>query len=135
MSWDGRSVNFFFNISITTWYFFKTVLSPLYRGFSRLLEYSQKKIGIFLFFKKFCLNQKSLFSRKNFSKTTQYFFLIVFGPYRRVMKTSLEKLKKKIGNFSNKKISQLFFAQKNGCEKIFFSGISQKRLDISSWLF
>ena len=43
----------------------------------------------------------------NISKTTPYFFLIMFGPLRRIMKTSFEKKCKKNGIFFQK-ISKLF---------------------------
>merc|ERR1712198_668532 len=69
-----------------------------------------------LFFKIFRQNHRSLFFRKffqgflNFSKATQYIFLIVFGPLRRVIKTSFEKKIKKKSNFIFvKKFRKFFF--------------------------
>ena len=87
----------------------------------------RKKIGMFFFSKNFVKIKNPLFREKfiklfsNFSKTTQYFFLVVFGPLTRVIKTCFEKIfEKKIGNFSNKKISQLFFfLRKNFSRKKF----------------
>merc|ERR1711872_953156 len=81
----------------------------------------RKKIGIFFFFKIFRQNHRLLFFRKifqgflNFSKNTRYIFLIVFGPLRRVKKTSFEKkIKKKIEFYFCQKISQVFFSMTFG---------------------
>ena len=50
---------------------------------------------------------------ENISKTTQYFFLIVSAPHKRVWNTSFGIFRiGKIGNFSNNKISNFFFEQK-----------------------
>ena len=75
----------------------------------------------------------------NISKTTKYFSLIVSGPHRRGLKTSSGSFRiGKIGNFSNKKISSnlLFYQISRHFEdqKISFLEISQKPLDIFSWL-
>ena len=93
------------------------------------MEYSQKKNRNVIFFKKFCQNQRSFFSRKflqeisNFSKITQYFQFIVFGPLRRVFKTSFGKfLEKKSEYFFFKKFRTTFFF----CEKIGFLGLFSK---------
>ena len=76
----------------------------------------RKKIGMFFFSKNFVKIKNPLFREKifklfsNFSKTTQYFFLLVFGPHTRVRSTYFRKIfRKKIGNFSNKKISNFVF--------------------------
>ena len=82
---------------------------------------------MFFFSKNFAKIKNPLFRENffklfsNFSKTTQYFFLVVFGPLTRVIKTCFKKIfEKKIGNFSNKKISQLFFfLRKNFARKKF----------------
>merc|ERR1712198_512885 len=88
---------------------------------AHLLEYSEKKIGIFFFSKYFAKIIDHFFFRKifqgflNFSKTTRYIFLIVFGPLRRVIKTSFEKKnQKKIEFYFFQKISQVFFSMKFG---------------------
>ena len=79
---------------------------------------------MFFFSKNFVKMKNPLFREiffklfSNFSKTTQNFFLVVFRPLTRDIKTCLEKIfEKKIGNFSNKKISQLFFFEKKFCSK------------------
>ena len=102
------------------------------------MEYSQKKIGMFFFSKNFVKIKNPLFREKffklfsNFSKTTQCFFLIIFGPLRRLIKTYFEKLKKKSVNFPNKKISQFFFRKRNGREKnLLFANISKINQDFS----
>ena len=109
--------------------------------FSTSFGIFSKKKGMLFFSKNFAKIKNPFFrflffkNISNFSKTRQYFFLVVFGSIRRVMKTSFGKLKKKkIGNLKKKK-SQLFFSKKIGCEKISFSGISQKLLNIFSWSF
>merc|ERR1711895_191333 len=83
---------------------------------AHLLEYSQKKNRNILFFKIFRQNHQLLFFRKifqgflNFSKNTRYIFLTVFGPLRRVKKTSFEKkIKKKIEFYFVKKFRKFFF--------------------------
>ena len=97
--WDGWSVNFFFflaRILKSTWYFFITVSGSLTEAFHIFWNILRNKTGMF-FLNKFRQNQKSLFSRiffknfSNFSKTTQYLFLIDSGPLRRVMKTFFGK--------------------------------------------
>ena len=81
------------------------------------------------FFKKFRQNRGFVFfaiffkNFSNFSKTTLYFSFIVFGPLRRDFKTSFKKFKeKKIGFFSNQKISNNFFFF---AKKLIFTSISQ----------
>merc|ERR1712030_129360 len=99
----GWSVNFFFFVHIlkTTTYFFLLFQFPKIYVSAHLLEYSQKKNRNILFFKIFRQNHRPLFFRKflqgflNFSKTTRYIFLIVFGPLRSIIKTSFEKKIKK----------------------------------------
>ena len=50
---------------------------------------------------------------RNISKTTQYFFLIVSGPHRRVLKTFSESFQiGKIGNFFTQKSPNIFFFEK-----------------------
>merc|ERR1712030_93532 len=115
----GWSVNFFFFVHIlkTTTYFFLIVSFPKIYVSAHLLEYSQKKNRNILFFKIFRQNHRPLFFRKffqgflNFSKTTRYIFLIVFGPLRRVIKTSFEKkkIKKKSNFIFVKKFRNFFF--------------------------
>merc|ERR1712198_565977 len=108
---------------------------------AHLLEYSQKKIGIFFFFKIFRQNHRPLFFQKffqgflNFSKTTRYIFLIVFGPLRRVIKISFEK--------KNQKKNRILFLSKNFASFFFdeiwkiFKGISliKTKVDFSSTKF
>ena len=101
---------FFAHIPQAPWYLFLTFSVPF-------------KWGIEIFFFQnfhhiktpfFCQNFYKLFS--NFSKTKQYFFLVVFGPLTRVMMTSFEKIfEKKIA----KKIWQLFFCWEKKIEKNF----------------
>ena len=56
----------------------------------------------------FDVKKNNLFG--NISETTRQVFLIVSAPHRRVLKTSLGMFRiGKIGNFSNKKISHIFF--------------------------
>merc|ERR1712145_30555 len=103
---------FFLHILKTTTYFFLIVSFPKIYVSAHLLEYSQKKNRNILFFKIFRQNHRPLFFRKffqgflNFSKTTRYIFLIVFGPLRNVINTSFEK---KIKIYFCQKISQVFF--------------------------
>ena len=71
----------------------------------------------------------------HFSKTAQYFFLILFAPLRRVFKTSFGKFREKKSEYSFfKKFRTTFFF----CEKINFTKISQvsrKPLNIFNLLF
>ena len=47
---------------------------------------------------------------RNISKTTQYFFLIVSGPHKRVLRTFLGTFRfEEIGKFSTKKSPNVFF--------------------------
>ena len=120
MGWGGRSTFFFWPISWKLLHnFFYSFQFPKIYGSAHLLEYSQKKNRNILFFKIFRQNHHLLFFRKifqeflNFSKTTRYIFLIVFGPLRRVIKTSLEKKIKKKSNFNFvKKFRKFFFSMK-----------------------
>merc|ERR1712035_151583 len=94
--WDGRSTFFFDHILETTQYFFSILLVPLNICFCTSFEILKKKSECF-FFKKFRQNRVFIFfaiffkNFSNFSKTTQYFFLIVFAPLRRVFKIFSEK--------------------------------------------
>merc|ERR1711872_704755 len=88
---------------------------------AHLFEYSQIKIGIFFFSKYFAKIIDYFFFEnffKDFSisrKLLDIFFLIVFGPLRRVINTSFEKkIKKKIEFYFCQKISQVFFSMKFG---------------------
>ena len=105
--WMGWSGNFFFELISRKLLnilsnLFRILLECLTRYFLRKTQKIQKKsdfskifakIGGWFFFR--------FFEHKfaNFSKTTWYFFLIVFGPLRRVFKTSSEKKSKKITIF------------------------------------
>ena len=70
----------------------------------------RKKIEMLFFSKNFAKIKNPLFFENffknfsNFSKITQYFFLIIFGPLQRHIKTSLKK---------NKKKNQILFLSKN----------------------
>ena len=108
MGWDGMVGPLFFfgpyleNYSIIFLNFFSS-LKYVFLKF--ILEYSRKKIGMFFFSKNFAKIEGWFFFRlfehkfANFSKTTRYFFLIVFGPLRRDFKTSSAKKSKKITIF------------------------------------
>ena len=72
---------------------------------------------MFFFSKNFAKIEVSVFEKflqvfPTFLKKTQYFFLIVFGPLRRVFNTSF-------GKFREKK-SELFFFSKNFAQLFFF---------------
>merc|ERR1712198_542201 len=123
MGWMGWSVNFFFfaHILKTTIYFFLIVSVPSNICFCTSFGIFAEKNRNILFFKIFRQNHRLLFFRKifqgflNFSKNTRYIFLIVFGPLRRVKKTSFEKkIKKKIEYYFCQKISQVFFSMTFG---------------------
>merc|ERR1712198_776094 len=118
MGWMGWSVNFFFfaHILKTTIYFFLIVSVPSNICFCTSFGIFAEKNRNILFFKIFRQNHRPLFFRKffqgflNFSKTTRYISLIVFGPLRRVINTSFEKkIKQKIEFYFCQKISQVFF--------------------------
>ena len=122
--WDGMvGPLFFFGPYLENYFIiFLNFFSSLKYMFLQLfLEYSRKKIGMFFFSKYFAKINNHLFLENfykdfsNFSKTTQYIFLIVFGPLRRVIKTSFEKKnQKKIEFYFCQKISQVFFSMKFG---------------------
>merc|ERR1712198_227709 len=103
MGWMGWSVNFFFfaHILKTTIYFFLIVSVPSNICFCTSFGIFAEKNRNILFFKIFRQNHRLLFFRKifqgflNFSKNTRYIFLIVFGPLRRMIRTSFEKKSKK----------------------------------------
>jgi len=89
----------------------------------------RKKIGMFFFSKNFAKIKNPFFfenffkNLSNFSKTTQYFFLIIFGPLRRHIKTSFKKkFKKKIEFYFCQKISQLFFFEEKFWPKKIYKG-------------
>ena len=76
---------------------------------------------MFFFSKNFAKIEVSVFEKflqvfPTFLKKTQYFFLIVFGPLRRVFNTSF-------GKFREKK-SELFFFSKNFAQLFFFAKIN-----------
>jgi len=86
----------------------------------------RKKIGMFFFSKNFAKIKNPLFFENffknfsNFSKTTKYFFLIIFGPLRRHIKTYFKKNSKKKSNFIFvKKFRNFFFLRKNFGRKKF----------------
>ena len=109
MGWkEGWSVNFFFKLISRK---LLTIFSNRFRillecGSRYFLRKTQKifkkldfskifaKIGGWFFFR--------FFEHKfaNFSKTSWYFFLIVFAPHRRLVKTSFVKKSEKIKNFN-----------------------------------
>ena len=103
---DGRST-FFFGPYLENYYiiFLNCFSSLKYMDLKYFLEYSRKKIGMFFFSKSFAKIGGWFFfwlsehKFANFSKTTWYFFLIVFGPLRRDFKTSSAKKSKKITIF------------------------------------
>ena len=106
MGWDGRSTFFFGPYLENYFIIFLNFFSSLKYMFQRfILEYSRKKIGMFFFSKSFAKIGGGFFFRlsehkfANFSKTTWYFFLIVFGPLRRDFKTSSAKKSEKTKNF------------------------------------
>merc|ERR1712212_365716 len=87
----------------------------------------RKKIGMF-FFQKISSKSKIPFFATNFSSFSQIsrkllniFFWLFLVPLLELLRHVLRKfLKKKIGNFSNKKMSQLFFfLRKNFARKKF----------------
>merc|ERR1711984_70320 len=117
MGWNGWSVHFFFSPYLENYFIiFLNCFSSLKYMFLHIFGIFAEKNRNILFFKIFRQNHQPLFSRKffqgllNFSKTTRYIFLIVFGPLRRVIKTSFEKKSKKKSNFIFiKKFRKFFF--------------------------
>ena len=115
MGWDGWMDGmgwmvgplFFFGPYLENYYiiFLNCFSSLKYMDLKYFLEYSRKKIGMFFFSKSFAKIGGWFFfwlsehKFANFSKTTWYFFLIVFGPLRRDFKTSSAKKSKKITIF------------------------------------
>merc|ERR1712079_567292 len=108
MGWMGWSVHFFFfGPYLENYYiiFFNCFSSLKYMDLHIFWNIRRKNRNI-LFFKIFRQNHHPLFFRKffqgslNFSKTTRYIFLIVFGPLRSVIKTSFKKKLKKKSNFN-----------------------------------
>ena len=103
MGWDGMGWMvgplFFFGPYLENYFiiFLNFYSSFKYMFLQLFLEYSRKKIGMFFFSKNFAKIGGWFFFRlfehkfANFSKTTRYFFLIVFGPLRRLFKTSSAK--------------------------------------------
>merc|ERR1711973_878525 len=90
-------------------------MGPLRRVFRACSEKNLKKIEKNKFVKKFRTtfffsDFFDFFSKKvNFSKTIQYFFLVVSHPLRKVLKTFSEKNSKKIKNFKFFKIFRTTF--------------------------
>ena len=86
--------NLFENISKTAQYFYLIVFAPhrrvfkTYSGIFRVGKIgkfsTQKSPNVFVVFEK---NIEKIILFGNISKTAQYFFLIVSGPHRRVLKT------------------------------------------------
>ena len=124
MGWDGRTVGqlFFFGPYLENYLiiFHNGFRPPKYMFLHVFWNIRRKKIGMFYFSKNFAKIKNPLFfdiffkNFPNFSKTAQYFFLIVFGPLRRFNKPSFEKnSKNEIEFYYCQKISQLFFLRKN----------------------
>ena len=118
MGWDGMVGPLFFCPYLAKYYIiFRNCFSSLkYIILDIILNIRRKKIGMFFFSKYFAKIKNDLFFENfykdfpNFSKTTLYFFLIVFGPLRRVNDISFRIF----GNrnwkfFLFQNISQLFF--------------------------
>merc|ERR1712198_275029 len=108
----GWSVHFFFHGYLENYFiFFLNCFSSLKYMFLHIFWNIRRKNRNILFFKIFRQNHRPIFFRKffqgflNFSKTTRYIFLIVFGPLRRVINTSFEK--------KNKKKNRILFLSKN----------------------
>ena len=101
----SKKIMYLQNFSRTIQYFFLVVSWPPRRVLMTFSEKNSKKIKISKFVKKFRTtfffsDFFDFFSKKvNFSKTIQYFFLVVSRPLRRVFKTFSEKNSKKIKNF------------------------------------
>ena len=102
MGWDGRETFFFKLISRKLLTIFSNLFRILLECVSRyFLRKTQKKLKKLDFSKIFAKIGGYFFFRffehkfANFSKTTLYFFLIVFGPLRRLFKTSYPKKSKK----------------------------------------
>ena len=80
-----------------------------------------KKIGMFFFSKNFAKIKNPLFFENffknfsSFSKTTKYFFLIIFGTLRRHNKTSFKK--------KNQKKNRILFLSKNFATFFFWGKI------------
>ena len=126
--WDGWSGNFFFKFTsrkLLTIFAnrFRILLEYVSRYFLRKTQKIKKKldfskifakIGGWFFFR--------FFEHKfaNFSKTSWYFFLIVFAPLRRLFKTSFVKKSKKIKIFN--------FVKKFQTKRVYFT---KKVLEIS----
>merc|ERR1712030_87904 len=118
---DGRSTFFFCPYLENYYIFFLNCFSSLKYMFLHIFwNIRRKKIGMFFFSKYFAKIIDYFFFRKffqgflNFSKTTRYFFLIVFGPLRRVINTSFEKkIKKNRILFLSKNFAS-FFSMKFG---------------------
>ena len=103
---DGRETFFFKLISRKLLTIFSNLFRILLECVSRyVLRKTQKKLKKLDFSKIFAKIGGYFFFRffehkfANFSKTTWYFFLIVFGPLRRDFKTSSAKKSKKITIF------------------------------------
>merc|ERR1711872_773690 len=120
MGWMDGMVGqlFFFYPYLENYYiFFLNCFSSLKYMFLHIFwNIRRKKNRNILFFKIFRQNHRPLFFQKcfqgflNFSKTTRYIFLIVFGPLRRVINTSFEKkIKKNRILFLSKNFASFFF--------------------------
>ena len=103
---DGRETFFFKLISRKLLTIFSNLFRILLECVSRyVLRKTQKKLKKLDFSKIFAKIGGYFFFRffehkfANFSKTTWYFFLIVFAPLRRLFKTSSAKKSKKTKNF------------------------------------
>ena len=123
MGWmDGRATCFFFCLYLENYLivFHNGFRPPKYMFLHVFWNIRRKKIGMFYFSKNFAKIQNPLFFEfffnnfSNFSKITEYFFLISFGPLRKLINTSFkENFKKNIEFYFCQKISQLFFLRKN----------------------
>ena len=105
-------------------------LVPLEDVLRHLLKYSKKNKSEIFPIKKFrnfwFSGKKKLWKNflfGNISKTTQYFFLVIFGPLRRLFRTSFGTFQKnKSEFFPIKKISQLFFFETKYWSKKIYKG-------------
>merc|ERR1712030_197778 len=109
---------FFFCTYLENYYiFFLNCFSSLKYMFLHIFWNIRRKKSEYSFFQNILPKSSTTFFRKffqgflNFSKTTRYIFLIVFGPLRRMIKTSYEKKIKKKNRilFLSKNFASFFF--------------------------
>merc|ERR1711955_76427 len=113
----SKKIVYFQHFSKTIQYFFLVVSRPFRKVLKTFSEKNSKKIKIFKFVKKFRTTFffrrffRFFFKKVNFSKTIDFFFLVVSRPLRRLFKTFSEKKSKKIKNLNlSKNFEQLFFS-------------------------